>query len=162
MTIDRAARNALFRHPAGWIATGLGSGLSPVAPGTAGSLVALLPWLGLRQLQPALYLLALVIAFAIGVWACAWLVRALRTADPAIAVWDEFVGLWIALAPLLLLPLDWLWICAAFILFRIFDIAKPWPVSWADRNLAGGLGVMLDDALAGAYAAAVLLLLRAI
>ena len=161
MTAAGAVRNALFRHPAGWIATGFGTGLTPIAPGTAGSLAALLPWLALRQLPPALYLLALGLAFAIGVWACAWVARTLHTADPAVAVWDEFVGVWIALAPLLLGPLDPLWIFAGFILFRIFDIAKPWPVSWADRRIAGGLGVMLDDAIAGAYAAAVLLLLLA-
>lgn len=161
MTPGRFAGKALMRHPAGWIATGFGSGLSPLAPGTAGSLAALLPWLALRELPLALYALALVLAFALGVWACAWAVAALQTADPGVAVWDEFVGLWLALSPLLGSPADWLWICVGFILFRIFDIAKPWPVSWADRRVAGGLGVMLDDAIAGGYAALILAMLRA-
>ena len=72
---------------------------------------------------------------------------------------DEFVGQWIALGPLLWLPRGWMWIFGGFILFRIFDIAKPWPVSWADRHVQGGFGVMLDDVVAGAYAALALTLL---
>ena len=152
-------RRALLRHPAGWVGTGFGSGLSPLAPGTAGSLAALLPWLALRELPPPGYALALVAAFALGVWACGWIVAALRIADPGVAVWDEFVGLWIALAPLLPRPAAWPWIGAGFVLFRLFDIFKPWPVSWADRRVGGGLGVMLDDVIAGAYAAIVLTLL---
>ena len=155
-----ADHKALLRHPAGWIACGFGSGLSPVAPGTVASLVALLPWLALRELPPAYYALALISAFALGVWVCRWAVTALLIKDPASVVWDEFVGQWIALAPLLSLPRGWMWIFAGFILFRIFDICKPWPVSWADRQVSGGLGVMLDDVFAGAYAAMVLGLLQ--
>ena len=151
-----AQRRLLLSHPAGWIATGFGSGFSPVAPGTAGSLAALLPWLVLRELPLPFYAGALVLAFLAGVWACAWLVQTLRVSDPSIAVWDEFTGIWIALVPLVATPAHWVWILVAFILFRIFDIAKPWPVSWADRSIGGGLGVMLDDVLAGAYAAIVL------
>jgi len=154
MTVEQ--RRVVLGHPAGWIATGFGSGLSPVAPGTAGSLTALLPWLALDELPLRYYALALVLAFALGVWACAWVVRKLRVADPGYAVWDEFVGLWIALTPLVGMPDSWAWIAAGFILFRIFDIWKPWPVSWADRNVEGGLGVMLDDVIAGLYAAIVL------
>jgi phosphatidylglycerophosphatase A len=152
----------LLRHPVGWIACGFGSGLSPFAPGTAGSLAALLPWLLLRELPLAYYALALVLAFALGAGVCRWAVNALRVKDPASVVWDEFVGLWIALAPLVWLPRGWMWIFAGFILFRIFDICKPWPVSWADRHVAGGMGVMLDDVIAGIYAAIVLALLRLI
>ena len=151
-------RGALLRHPAGWIATGCGAGFSPVAPGTAGSLAALLPWLALRELPVAYYVVALALAFALGVWACAWVVRTQHVADPACAVWDEFVGQWIALAPLLWHPAGWIGVAAAFMLFRIFDIAKPWPVSWADRSVEGGLGVMLDDVFAGLYAALALAL----
>jgi phosphatidylglycerophosphatase A len=158
MGADGTQRRALLRRPAGWIATGFGSGFSPRAPGTAGSLVALLPWFALRELPVAYYALTLLAAFALGVWACGWVVRSLRIADPGVAVWDEFVGLWIALAPLPVQPAGWPWIVAGFVLFRLFDIWKPWPVSWADRSVGGGLGVMLDDVLAGLYAAAVLAL----
>jgi phosphatidylglycerophosphatase A len=158
MTPDQ--RRALLRHPAGWVASGFGSGLSPVAPGTAGSLAAVLPWLVLRDLPLAYYALVLVAAFALGVWACGWVVEALKVSDPGVAVWDEFVGLWIALGPFVWHSgRHWMWIIGGFILFRLFDIWKPWPVSWADRSVGGGLGVMLDDVLAGLYAALVLTLL---
>ncbi|MDR3389237.1 MAG: phosphatidylglycerophosphatase A [Rudaea sp.] len=165
MQMSSAQRRVLFRHPAGWIATGFGSGLSPFAPGTAGSVAALLPWLGLRELPLPFYAIALVLAFALGVWACNWIVGTLSIADPGIAVWDEFVGQWIALTPLFWLAPPWSkhgcwWIFAGFLLFRIFDVWKPWPVSWADRSIGGGLGVMLDDVIAGFYAAIVLALLQ--
>lgn len=158
MKLDAAQRRAILSDPAGWIASGFGSGLSPYAPGTAGSLVALLPWLALRELPLPAYALALALAFALGVWASNRVVAKLRIEDPGVIVWDEFVGQWIALAPLLLWPAGWPWIAAAFVLFRVFDVCKPWPVSWADRRVGGGLGVMLDDVLAGIYAALALAL----
>ncbi|MFT3790094.1 MAG: phosphatidylglycerophosphatase A [Rudaea sp.] len=159
MKSDANQRAALLRDPAGWIACGFGSGLSPVAPGTAGSLAALLPWLMLRELAPALYAAALALGFALGVWACARAVRALRVDDPGCVVWDEFVGQWIALLPLSWTPFAWWQPIAGFALFRLFDIAKPWPVSWADAKLKGGFGIMFDDALAGVYAALALMVL---
>ncbi len=139
----------LLRHPAGWIASGFGSGFSPRAPGTAGSAVALLPWLWLRTLPLPFYALAVVLAFAIGIWASAWVVRRSGVQDPQVVVWDEFVGVWIALFAA---PAGWVWMLAGFTLFRLFDIWKPWPVSWADEKVGGGLGVMLDDVIAGIYA----------
>lgn len=160
MSLDASQRHALLRHPLGWIACGFGSGLSPVVPGTAGSLAALLPWFALRELPLPWFAAALVLAFALGVWVCDWAVRAVKIADPGAVVWDEFVGQWIALAPLVLWPYSDLWIFAGFVLFRLFDIAKPWPVSWADRRIPGGFGVMLDDVVAGVYAAIALVLLQ--
>jgi phosphatidylglycerophosphatase A len=159
MKLSGEQRRVLLSHPAGWIASGFGSGLSPVAPGTAGSLAALLPWLALRDLIWPAYFGVVALAFALGVWACQWVVRALRIDDPGVAVWDEFVGQWLALAPLLWLPSTGWSVAAGFILFRIFDIAKPWPVSWADKKVSGGLGVMLDDVFAGIYAAVALAVL---
>lgn len=160
MSLDASQRQALLRHPLGWIACGFGSGLSPAAPGTAGSLVALLPWVALRELPLPWFAAALALAFALGVWVCDWAVRAVKIADPGAVVWDEFVGQWIALAPLVLWPRSNWWIFAGFILFRLFDIAKPWPASWADRKIPGGFGVMLDDVIAGVYAAIALVLLQ--
>jgi len=162
MALSAEQRKRLLAHPAGWIATGFGAGFSPVAPGTAGSLVALVPWLALRELTPPYYALACAAAFLLGVWACAFAVRTLGRDDPGPAVWDEFVGQWVALAPLLWYPVNAMWILLGFILFRMFDIAKPWPVSWADRKVGGGLGVMLDDLIAGGLAAGVLALVRAL
>ncbi len=156
MSLSGAARRALLAHPAGWIAAGFGSGLSPVAPGTMGSLAALLPWFALRDLPWPSYAVAVALAFAIGIWACAWVVKTLRIDDPGFVVWDEFVGQWIALAPLVAGAFAWWWPAVGFVLFRLFDIVKPWPVSWADRNVKGGFGVMLDDVAAGIYAAIVL------
>lgn len=140
----------VMKHPLGWIAAGFGSGFSPRAPGTAGSIAALLPWWFLMQgLSPLAYLAVLALGFALGCWAAQWVIRETRVEDPGLVVWDEFIGVWIALFAA---PAGWPWMLAGLVLFRIFDIAKPWPVSWADRKLHGGFGTMLDDALAGLYA----------
>ena len=160
-TLSREQRRALLAHADGWIALGFGSGLSPWAPGTAGSLAALLPWLALRTLPLPLYLLALVLAFALGVWACGRAARRVRLHDPGAFVFDEFVGQWTALLVVARGP--WWAVLSAVALFRLFDVWKPFPVGWADRRLRGGLGVMADDVLAGLMAAAVLALaLRAL
>jgi phosphatidylglycerophosphatase A len=143
----------LLRHPLGWIATGFGSGFSPFAPGTAGTIAAMLPWWWLRALPLPWYLGALAAAFLIGVWASQWVVRRSGVNDPQVVVWDEFVGVWIALVAA---PAGWIWALAGFALFRLLDIWKPWPVRWADRKVHGGLGVMLDDAIAGGYALVVM------
>jgi len=157
-------RRALLATPAGWLACGFGSGLAPVAQGTFGSLAALLPWLLLRELPLPIYLAVLLLGFAVGVWACDIAGRALGVDDHRSLVWDEFIGQWIALLPLLipgLLPasgLAWWMLLAGFALFRLFDVWKPWPISWLDRYLKGGMGVMIDDVVAGIFAAIVLAL----
>jgi len=156
VTLTPDQRRAVLSHPAGWIASGFGSGFSPFASGTVGSAVALIPWLALRELDLMFYVLALVAAFALGVWASDIVIRRLGIEDQSVVVWDEFVGQWIALLPLVVAPRGWSWIVAAFVLFRIFDVWKPWPASWADRHVKGGFGAMLDDVFAGAYAALVL------
>ena len=151
-------RRALLATPAGWLACGFGSGLAPVAQGTSGSLTALLPWLLLRELPLPLYVLVLLLGFAIGVWACNVASRALGVADHRSLVWDEFIGQWVALLPLLVLPAPWWTIVVGFALFRLFDVWKPWPISWLDRRVKGGMGVMIDDVVAGVFAAVVLAL----
>ena len=157
-------RRALLATPAGWLACGFGSGLTPVAQGTFGSLAALLPWLLLRELSLPVYVLVLLAGFALGVWACDVAGRALGVDDHRSLVWDEFIGQWIALIPLLipaLLPVTgatWWMLAIGFVLFRLFDVWKPWPISWLDRHLKGGMGVMVDDVVAGIFAAIVLAL----
>jgi phosphatidylglycerophosphatase A len=151
-------RRALLATPAGWLACGFGSGLAPVAQGTFGSLAALLPWLLLRELPLPIYLAVLLIGFAAGVRACNMASRALGVADHRSLVWDEFIGQWVALLPLLVLPAPWWAIVLGFVLFRVFDVWKPWPISWLDRRVKGGMGVMVDDVVAGAFAAVVLAL----
>jgi phosphatidylglycerophosphatase A len=158
-------RRALLASPAGWLACGFGSGLAPVAQGTFGSLAALLPWLLLRELPLWIYLVVLLAGFAIGVWACGVAGRALGVDDHRSLVWDEFIGQWVALIPLLLpslrpsAGLPWWQLVLGFALFRLFDVWKPWPIRWLDRRVKGGMGVMIDDLLAGVFAAVVLCVL---
>ena len=152
--LTSAQRRALLSTPAGWLACGFGSGLAPVAQGTFGSLAAILPWLLLRQLAWPLNVLIIVIGFAIGVWVCDVASRTLGVDDHRSLVWDEFIGQWIALLPALVAP--WWAIAMGFALFRLFDVWKPWPIRYVDRHVKGGLGVMVDDVIAGLFAAAVL------
>lgn len=128
------------------LAFGFGSGLSPKAPGTVGSLVALLCMPLLTSLPNWAYWCMLVLAFGAGVVICNYADRRLAGHDHPGIVWDEFVGLWLALASV---PAAWGWWLAGFLVFRCFDIIKPWPISVIDRKIAGGFGVMLDDLMAG-------------
>ncbi|MEX1826105.1 phosphatidylglycerophosphatase A [Luteibacter sp. CQ10] len=152
--LDAADRRRLLASPAGWIACGFGSGLVPKAQGTAGSLAALVPWLLLRGLPPSVWLSIIVLSFALGVWACDVAGRRIGVDDHRSLVWDEFVGQWVALLPALWAP--WWAVIPGFALFRLFDVAKPPPIGWLDRRVKGGLGVMLDDLIAGIFAAVVL------
>lgn len=139
--------------PTGFLAFGLGSGLSPKAPGTAGSLAAMLLAAPLTALPLWLGLVALAAAFLLGVYLCGETSRRLGVHDHGGIVWDEFVGMWLVL---LLVPFEVLWWLAAFVLFRFFDILKPWPIRWLDRRVSGGFGIMVDDVLAAIYALVVL------
>ncbi len=139
----------VMQHPAHFLAFGLGSGLSPVAPGTMGTLLAIPLYVALAWLLPPVLLYGwLVAAFAIGVWASAVTGRALGEADYGGIVWDEIVAFWMVLAAI---PARPVWVVLAFLLFRLFDIWKPWPIDWADRRYKHALGVMLDDVLAALY-----------
>jgi phosphatidylglycerophosphatase A len=145
----------LLKDPRGWIATGFGSGLAPKAPGTWGTLASLPFWALLSKLPWWVYGGTVIALFAIGVWAAQWVISELKTEDPGVIVIDEWVGMGVALAPLVY-PQSLTLLASVFIsflLFRGFDIAKVWPVSWADKNLNGGFGAMLDDLLAGLWAA---------
>ena len=142
-----------LRSPVHLLALGFGAGLVPRAPGTAGTVVALpLAWL---MLDWSLGLRAGIVAalFVAGILICGESARRLKTHDHPGIVFDEIVGL---LATSLVLSGNPLWLLAAFVLFRLFDILKPWPIRDLDHRLAGGLGIMLDDLMAAVYAAAVL------
>ena len=134
------------------LGAGFGTGLSPVAPGTVGSLlaVAIYAFLPISEDSLALYLM-IGVGFLAGIWATGSLTSA-SDPDPRKAVWDEFIGMW---ATCILLPKTVSWLAAAFLLFRILDIVKPFPVRRLER-LHGGLGIMADDLLAGLYGAALL------
>jgi len=93
------------------------------------------------------------LAFIFGIWVCGRAGDDLGVHDHGGIVWDEFVGFWVTM---IAVPAGWQWIVAGFLLFRLFDIWKPWPISWADQKVSGGFGVMLDDLIAGGYALAVI------
>ncbi len=143
----------MLRNPRHCLALGFGAGLAPRAPGTFGTLAAIPPYLLLAQLDWPWYLAAVALGFAAGVYLCRYTSDALGVHDHGAIVWDEFVGFWLAMTAI---PPTWPWILAGFVLFRLFDIVKPWPVRIADKKMQGGLGIMLDDLLAGGYALACL------
>lgn len=140
---------SVFRNPVHFLAFGLGSGVSPRAPGTFGTLAAIIPYLFLAQLPLLWYTGVVLAAFVLGVWLCDKTCRDLQVHDHSGVVWDEFVGFWLTM---LAAPPGWQWVLAGFLLFRLFDVLKPFPVSYFDRHLGGGLGVMFDDVLAALYA----------
>lgn len=151
----------LFSHPAHFIACGMGSGLSPFASGTAGTLFAWASYPLLRLGYPGDlgFALFLLFAFVAGVW-CAHLTgRHLGVVDHGAIVWDEIVPFW---AVLLLTPEGWLWQTAAFLLFRFYDIVKPSPANYFDEQVKNGFGVMMDDVIAAGYTVLSLALLKLI
>ncbi|WP_157315445.1 phosphatidylglycerophosphatase A [Chitinibacter sp. GC72] len=140
----------VFSHPAHWLAFGFGSGLAQKAPGTWGTLVALPIMAALQWLLPNPVIFAFCIPlFALGVWAAQITGKALGVSDYGGIVIDEIVAMLMVLCFTPTDPLAWL---VAFALFRLFDIVKPWPISWFDRRIKGGLGVMLDDLIAAFFA----------
>ena len=141
---------ALLRHPVHFLSLGFGSGLSPFAPGTAGTLAAIpLFWL-LAPLSVWIYLLVVAVLFIVGVYLCQVTTDRLGSHDHSAIVWDEVVGYLLTMTAV---PFDWRWVVAGFFLFRLFDVWKPWPVRALDRSVGGGLGIMLDDIGAAVYAA---------
>jgi phosphatidylglycerophosphatase A len=140
--------SAAFMRPraAHWVALGFGSGLSPSAPGTVGTLWAWVAWLVFAPWLGGVGQACLILgALAIGPWACGRTARALGSEDHGGIVWDEIVAFWIVLA---VVPPLLSWQLAGFVLFRFFDIVKPPPIRWADRRIKGGVGIMLDDLMA--------------
>ena len=149
MTHPVSART-VFTSPIHFLAFGLGSGLAPKAPGTFGTLAAIPLYLIMAQWSLSTYLLVVLLAFVLGVWICGESAQRLGQHDYGGIVWDEFVGFWITL---IAAPRLGGWeVLLGFILFRWFDIVKPWPIKWADDKVSGGLGIMLDDVLAGVMA----------
>ncbi|MDP9141292.1 MAG: phosphatidylglycerophosphatase A [Pseudomonadota bacterium] len=151
----------ILSTPEHFIAFGFGAGLAPKAPGTMGSLVGVLLFLPLWFLNPEWYALVTAMLFVIGCWFCGESARLLGVHDYGGIVFDEIVGLLVAAAPLVLWPpastlSGALLLAAAFALFRLFDIWKPWPIRVLDRHVHGGFGIMVDDLLAGVFAAVVL------
>jgi len=142
-------RQVALTTPAGFLAFGFGSGLAPKAPGTFGTLAAIPVYVLMTHLSWPWYLAALVVSFGVGVYLCNRASDMLGVHDHGGIVWDEFVGLWLTL---FLIPLEWQWLLLGFVLFRFFDIIKPYPIKWLDQKVSGGFGIMIDDVVAGLYA----------
>ncbi len=155
---DNPSFRQLLRSPTLLLAFGFGSGLSPRAPGTVGTLAAIPLWWLMAQLPLSGYLLIVLVSAVAGIYICGSAAKTLGVHDHGGIVWDEFVGLWIALVAL---PVSWVSLLLGFGLFRLFDILKPWPISWLDKKVSGGFGIMVDDVIAGLAAAAVIGLLGA-
>ena len=139
----------LLKDPVHCLALGFGTGLAAKAPGTFGTLVGIPLFLIMQSLPVAIYCLITIILFLVGIWICDRTARQLGVHDHPGIVWDEVVGY---LVTMIMAPAGWLWIIIGFILFRIFDIWKPWPIKMIDQGVSGGLGIMLDDLIAGIFA----------
>ncbi|HGJ5863385.1 MAG TPA: phosphatidylglycerophosphatase A [Arsenophonus nasoniae] len=136
------------------LATGFGSGLSPIIPGTMGSLAAIPFWLLMYWLLPVwLCWLIILLGFAVGIVICQRTSDDMQVHDHGSIVWDEFIGMWMTLMAIPLV--NWQWVLIAFVLFRFFDMLKPWPIGWFDRQVDGGFGIMLDDIIAAIFAIAI-------
>lgn len=138
-----------WKNPYHFIAFGFGSGAMPFAPGTCGTLAAIPFYLLLSRLSLWNYVLTTVIFIGIAIYVCGRTCKEVGEKDCPSVVLDEFAGFFITM---IAAPKSWIWIIIGFILFRIFDIWKPTPISWIDANLSGGWGVVLDDVIAGIYA----------
>jgi len=143
-------------HPVDFLGLGFGSGLVPVAPGTAGTVAAIPVYLLLQSLATTYYVAVVLLLALAGIVICGQTANRLGVHDHPGIVWDEIVGY---LVTMTFAPPGWWWIALGFVLFRLFDIFKPWPIRWCDGQVGGGLGIMLDDLLAGVFAALLLQLL---
>jgi len=160
MTVANPSPQQLARSPVLLLAFGFGAGLAPRGPGTWGSLIAL-PLAALLLPWPLIFLLVTLLITLVGIPICGQAAKKLGVHDHGGIVWDEIAGQMIACIPLFILPPSLNLISGlgmAFVLFRLFDIAKPWPIRFVDKHVEGGFGIMLDDVLAGFAAAGLMVI----
>lgn len=139
-----------WKNPVHLLACGLGLGAMPVAPGTFGTLLGIPLYLYMQHLALLPYIGITMLLFLLGIYLCQVTADDFGVHDHGGIVWDEVVGY---LVTMIAAPSGWVWVVTGFVLFRIFDITKPWPIRWLDRQVHGGFGIMVDDLLAGIYAA---------
>ena len=157
MNCERRARQGIrLSHPRHLLACGFASGLASRAPGTWGTLVAVPIYAAMVNLPVLAYVAVVGVMLVAGVWICGATARDLGVHDHSGIVWDEIVGY---LVTMILAPPGWEWWLVGFVMFRFFDIAKPWPIRLVDEHVGGGWGIMLDDVLAGVFACLTLQLL---
>lgn len=138
-----------LKQPVQCLAVGFGSGLAPKAPGTFGTIAAIPLFLLLSWLSPIYYIAVVVFISIVGIYICGKAAEEVGVHDHPAIVWDEFAGF---LITMIMVPVNWQTIAVGFLLFRVFDILKPWPISFIDKKISGGFGIMLDDILAGVFA----------
>jgi len=154
---DAVNAREILRDPIHFLAFGFGSGLSPIAPGTMGTLAAIPLYYLLIQFGDFIYLLLTVFITLIGIVICDISSKKLGVHDHSGIVWDEIAGYFITM---LFVPHTWYWALVGFVLFRVFDIWKPFPILWFDQHVGGGFGIMVDDVLAAIYAGLILLAMQ--
>lgn len=140
----------LLKNPIHFLALGFGSGLAPKAPGTFGTIMAIPLYLLLQPLSLSYYLVIVFFVSLLGIYICDKSSEMMGVHDHPGIVWDEFAGYFITM---IAAPAGWVWVMLGFGLFRFFDILKPWPIKQIDKTVKGGFGIMLDDVLAGVFAA---------
>ena len=146
-----------LKDPVVFVAMGFGSGLSPKAPGTAGTLMTVPLVYFLQQQTLLVYVLVTLFVLLTGSWVCGYAAKKLQVHDHSGIVYDEAAGF---LITMFMIPQSWVLMFIGFALFRFFDAVKPWPISWVDKNIHGGFGIMFDDVLAGIISLLCLLLLQ--
>ena len=149
MTNDGAGARPRPQTAVHWVAFGAGAGLAPRAPGTAGTVVAVALYIAIGAQPPAVHALVAAAVIGLAIWACGRTARDLGVHDHPGIVLDEIAGFLVTMTAL---PFEWPWVVAGFVTFRILDITKPWPISLVERSVGGGLGIVLDDLMAGALA----------
>lgn len=146
--VRKQSKRELIKQPIHFFSFGFGSGLMPKAPGTFGTLPAIvLVWL-FASLDAAAYIGVVAFVTIIGIYLCGATAKAMGEHDSPSIVWDEIAGYMIAM---IAIPVSWQSLLLAFVLFRLFDILKPWPIRWLDKHVDGGFGIMIDDVLAGFF-----------
>ena len=154
--MKKSTANFRLLNPVHFLALGFGSGLAPKAPGTFGTLAAVPLFLLMAPLSNTVYLALLVLMSIAGIYICGKAAEDAGVPDHGAIVWDEIVGLLITMC---VMPVTWQTLLVGFVLFRFFDILKPWPISFIDKNCHGGFGIMLDDIVAGIAAWACMMLI---
>ncbi|HED36267.1 MAG TPA: phosphatidylglycerophosphatase A [Gammaproteobacteria bacterium] len=139
---------AYLKNPLHFISLGFGSGLAPKAPGTFGTLAAVPVYVLLAQFELWIFLSVTALISVVGIYLCGYTSKTLGVHDHSGIVIDEIAGY---LITMIAVPFHWKWMIAGFVLFRFFDILKPWPISWLDKKVSGGFGIMIDDVLAGGF-----------
>lgn len=146
----------ILRDPGHLLSLGFGTGLAKKAPGTVGTLIGIPFFLLLAPLSLWQYICICLVFFVLGIYLCERTANFLGVHDHPGIVWDEVVGYMITM---IAIPTSFFWVVIGFVLFRFFDIIKPWPINWIDRRVSGGFGIMLDDVIAALYALLIIQLL---